>query len=151
MVMLGSVSFDGLSGGETYQSIVPDLRDLWMDAGLNLKHALSFTFATGYVVAIVLVMVLYRAGVFGAARMTGRRNPGELGHLFVHSLVPIAFAYVGAHYISLLVAALCAAHDRALVVYHRARDAVRSQYWMIAVMIVFTTLALWLLSQQNDG
>jgi hypothetical protein len=26
---------------------------------------------------------------------------------------------------------------------------VRSQYWMLAVMIGFTSLALWLLSQSN--
>jgi hypothetical protein len=45
------------------------------------------------------------------------------------------------------VAALMAAHDRALVLYRDARDAVRSQYWMLAVMVGFTSLALWLLAQ----
>ena len=39
------------------------------------------------------------------------------------------------------------AHDRALVLYGQARLAVRSQYWMLGVMVGFTTLALWLLSQ----
>jgi len=39
------------------------------------------------------------------------------------------------------------AHDRALVVYDRLRDATRSQYWMLAVMIGFTSVDLWLLSQ----
>jgi hypothetical protein len=43
-------------------------------------------------------------------------------------------------------AALTLAHDRALVVYTRARDATRSQYWMLAVMVAFTSLGLWLLS-----
>ena len=47
------------------------------------------------------------------------------------------------------VAALSLAHDRALVLYDRAQLAVRSQYWMLAVMIGFTSLALWLLSQAN--
>jgi hypothetical protein len=28
---------------------------------------------------------------------------------------------------------------------------VRSQYWMLAVMVGFTTLALWLLSQANQS
>jgi hypothetical protein len=121
----------------------------------------------------------------------------ELARRFVHSLVPIALAYVVAHYFSLLayqgeavaylasdplgdgsdlfgtagqtvdytvitatgiwyvqvaalvvghVAGLTLAHDRALVVYDRVRDATRSQYWMLAVMVGFTSLGLWLLS-----
>jgi hypothetical protein len=44
------------------------------------------------------------------------------------------------------VAGLMLAHDRALAVYTRTRDAVRSQYWMLIVMIGFTSLGLWLLS-----
>ena len=47
------------------------------------------------------------------------------------------------------VAALTLAHDRALVVYDRPQLAVRSQYWLLAVMIAFTSIALWLLSQAN--
>jgi hypothetical protein len=45
------------------------------------------------------------------------------------------------------VAALILAHDRALVLYDNAKLAVRSQYWMLAIMVGFTTLALWLLAQ----
>jgi hypothetical protein len=41
---------------------------------------------------------------------------------------------------------LTLAHDRALVVFPRARQAARSQYWMLAVMVGFTCLGLWLLS-----
>jgi hypothetical protein len=48
------------------------------------------------------------------------------------------------------VAALTLAHDRALALYDDARLAVRSQYWMLAIMVGFTTLALWLLSQANQ-
>ena len=47
------------------------------------------------------------------------------------------------------VAALMLAHDRALALYDDAKLAVRSQYWMLAVMVGFTSLALWLLSQSN--
>jgi len=35
------------------------------------------------------------------------------------------------------------------VMYEDARQAVRSQYWMLGVMVGFTSLALWLLSQAN--
>jgi len=44
------------------------------------------------------------------------------------------------------VAGLALAHDRALVVYRRASQATRSQYWMLAVMVGFTSLGLWILS-----
>ena len=47
------------------------------------------------------------------------------------------------------VAGLTLAHDRALALYTRMEQAVRSQYWLLAVMIGFTSLALWLLSQSN--
>jgi hypothetical protein len=53
----------------------------------------------------------------------------------------VAFVIVG-H-----VAALILAHDRALVLYRDPKLAVRSQYWMLAVMVGFTSLALWLLAQ----
>ena len=47
------------------------------------------------------------------------------------------------------VAALVLAHDRALVLYGDAKEATRSQYWMLAVMVGFTFLALWLLQKAN--
>jgi hypothetical protein len=48
------------------------------------------------------------------------------------------------------VAALALAHDRALALYDNARLAVRSQYWMLLIMIGFTTLALWLLKSAGS-
>lgn len=50
-------------------------------------------------------------------------------------------ALVGGH-----IGGLMLAHDRALAVYPDSRQAVRSQYWMLIVMIGFTSLGLWLLS-----
>jgi hypothetical protein len=44
------------------------------------------------------------------------------------------------------VAALALAHDRALAIYPQTKLAVRSQYWMLVVMVGFTSLALWLLA-----
>ena len=49
------------------------------------------------------------------------------------------------------VAALVLAHDRAVAMYDDPRQATRSQYWMLAVMIGFTSLALWLLSEASKG
>jgi hypothetical protein len=44
------------------------------------------------------------------------------------------------------VGGLALAHDEALTLYRRARDATRSQYWMLTVMVAFTSLGLWILS-----
>ena len=49
------------------------------------------------------------------------------------------------------VGALILAHDRAVAIYDDPRQATRSQYWMLAVMIGFTSLALWLLSEASKG
>jgi hypothetical protein len=48
------------------------------------------------------------------------------------------------------IAGLVLAHDRALVAFGDSRIATRSQYWMLAVMIAFTSLGLWLLSAANS-
>jgi hypothetical protein len=47
------------------------------------------------------------------------------------------------------VAGLALAHDRALAIYRDPRAATRSQTWMLGVMVAFTCLGLWLLSEAN--
>ena len=54
-------------------------------------------------------------------------------------------ALVTGHVIGLVLA-----HERALKVYSDPRAALRSQYWMLAVMVVFTTLGLFQLSESNQ-
>jgi hypothetical protein len=44
------------------------------------------------------------------------------------------------------VGGLVLAHDRALTTFSSHRRAVRSQRWMLVVMVGFTSLGLWLLS-----
>jgi hypothetical protein len=41
------------------------------------------------------------------------------------------------------------AHDRAVAYWKDYRQAARSQYWMLAVMVGFTCFGLYLLSQAN--
>jgi hypothetical protein len=48
------------------------------------------------------------------------------------------------------VAALMLAHDRALAIFRGGRAALRSQLCMLAVMVAFTCLALWLISAANQ-
>jgi hypothetical protein len=47
------------------------------------------------------------------------------------------------------VSGLVLAHDRALAMYPNVKEAARSQYWMLVVMVGFTSLGLWLLSAVN--
>jgi hypothetical protein len=199
-VMIGSVTFDGASEAPLWTRIAPDISELFQDIGLSPQHALELTFLVGLTAAVLLVYGFYMLGVVGARSVGGGFTTERLARAFVHTLVPIALAYVAAHYFTLLlfqgqaveflasdplgegsdlfgtadsqidytviganatwywqvgfvvaghVAALTLAHDRALALYDDAKLAVRSQYWMLAVMVGFTSLALWLLSQAN--
>ncbi|MGH2845994.1 MAG: fenitrothion hydrolase [Thermoleophilaceae bacterium] len=199
-VMIGSVTFDGASEAPIWTGIAPDIGNFFQDLGLSPQNALELAFLLGLLAAILLVYAFYRLGVVGARSVGGGFGSERLARAFVHSLVPIALAYVAAHYFTLLlfqgqgiaflasdplgdgsnllgtadsqidygvvgadatwywqvgfvvaghVAALTLAHDRALALYDEAKLAVRSQYWMLSVMVGFTSLALWLLSQAN--
>jgi hypothetical protein len=199
-VMIGSVTFDGASAGPIWTDIAPDIARFFQDLGVSAQNSLELTFLLGLIAAILLVYVFYRLGVLGARSVGGGFTSEQLARAFVHTLVPIALAYVAAHYFTLLlfqgqalsflasdplgdgsdlfgtadsqidytliganatwywqvgfvvaghVLALTLAHDRALALYQDAKLAVRSQYWMLAVMVGFTSLALWLLSQAN--
>jgi hypothetical protein len=199
-VMIGSTSFDGLSQGTLWagpDAIAPTLQHRFINLGFAADHALEITGTIGLVGMILFIGAFYRAGIAGMGSIGGHHDQGELARRFVHSLIPIALAYVVAHYFSLLAyngqslaslasdplgdgsdffgtaaksidynvisatgiwyvqvaalvlghaAGLTLAHDRALTVYRRVRDATRSQYWMLAVMVGFTSLGLWLLS-----
>ena len=208
-VMIGSVSFDGAAEAPLWTGVTPDIARFFRDLGLSQESALEATFMLGLVLAILIVVGFYRLGVAGARTVGGSLGTDRLARAFVPSLVPIAFAYVAAHYVTQLlyqgqaiievsssplgylasnplgedgtdlfgtadeaidysvigattawyyqvgfvvaghVAGLTVAHDKALTLYDKARMAVRSQYWMLIVMVGFTSLALWLLSQSN--
>jgi hypothetical protein len=103
-VMIGSVSFDGLSEGEFFQGIVPEIESFWRSLGLSIRAVNELGFLTGYAAAILLIFAVYRLAIGAARRLAGGVGPPvrELGRLLAPSLVPIAFAYVAAHYVSWL-------------------------------------------------
>jgi hypothetical protein len=195
--MIGTTSFDGLSQGPAWTSLAPHLQHRFLDLGLNMEHALEAAFTVGLVGAVLCISTLYWLGVLGMRSVGANHSAHELAGRFIHSLAPIALAYVVAHYFSFVayqgqalgylvsdplgrgsdllgtasatidygvisangiwyvqvaalvighVSGLVLAHDRALTVYARAREATRSQYWMLAVMVALTSLGLWLLS-----
>ncbi|MEX2253768.1 MAG: hypothetical protein WD649_06405 [Thermoleophilaceae bacterium] len=199
-VMIGTVSFDGLAEAPLWADITPHLTDFFGSLGFSPERSVEGSFGLGLIVMIVLVYCFYRLAALGMRWLAGSADAGRLERVFVHSLVPIALAYVAAHYLTLLlyqgqsifflisdplgdgadlfgtagrsidygviganatwywqvgfvlvghVAALALAHDRAVTIYGDSKLATRSQYWMLAVMIGFTTLALLLLSTAN--
>jgi hypothetical protein len=200
VVMIGTVTYDGLSQGPLWNSLAPDLQDLFTSIGFGVVAAEKLTGTLGLLLGVGLVGGFYRLGIEGARSVGGNMSTERLRTGFIHSLVPIAAVYVLAHYLTYFlfdgqkirylasdplgkgwdlfgsaadgvnysilsqngawylevafvivghVAALTLAHDRALSLYGQAKLAVRSQYWMLSIMVGFTSLALWLLAQAN--
>ncbi len=195
--LIGTTTFDGFSNGGIWRKSEPHVQSLFSGLGLGPTPAQELAYSVGLLVCIGLIVAVYRLGVLGVRSVGERYGLGELTRAFAHTLVPIAFAYVLAHYFSLLlwqgqaigylasdplgnganlfgtsgyqidyqvisyaaiwyvqvaalvtghVGGLALAHDRALVMYEDPEEAVRSQYWMLAVMVAFTSFGLWLLS-----
>jgi hypothetical protein len=196
-VMIGTVTFDGLSQGPLWQNLSADMVDA-LDGVFSALTASRIASTIGLCFGVALVGGFYRLGIEGARSVGGDLSVHRLARGFIHSLIPIAAVYVAAHYFTFLifegqaisylasdpfgqgwdlfgtvtsgidysifpqkdtwyvqvafvvvghVAALTLAHDRALTLYGDARLAVRSQYWMLGIMVGFTSLALWLLAQ----
>jgi hypothetical protein len=197
-VMIGTVTFDGLSQGQLWKDLAVELNDGLSSLGVGIETTPKIVATIGLLIGVAIAGGFYTLGIKGARSVGGELDAERLRRSFVHSLVPIAMVYVAAHYLTFLlfegqsilylasdplgegwdlfgtassaidysilsqnaawylqvgfvvlghVAALVLAHDRALVLYPNPRLAVRSQYWMLAIMIGFTSLALWLLAQ----
>ncbi len=195
--VIGTTTFDGFSNGGIWRNNEPSIQSWFSDLGLSQNPSIELAYSLGLVLCILLILGVYRVGILGVRSVSGRYDASELTASFAHTLVPIGFAYVLAHYFSLLiwqsqaigylisdplgnganifgtaaaqidynvisyaaiwyvqvaalllghVAGLALAHDRALVLYGEPEEAVRSQYWMLAVMVAFTSFGLWLLS-----
>ncbi|WP_051324221.1 hypothetical protein [Candidatus Solirubrobacter pratensis] len=196
-VMIGTVTFDGLSQGPLWRNLSADIVDA-LDGTFSALTASQIASTLGLFLGVAIVGGFYRLGIEGARSVGGDLSVERLQAGFAHTLLPIAAVYVAAHYFTFLifegqainylasdpfgqgwdlfgtvasgidysifpqkdtwyvqvafvvighVAALTLAHDRALTLYGDARLAVRSQYWMLGIMVGFTSLALWLLAQ----
>jgi hypothetical protein len=196
-VLLGSTSFDGFSRTSLWQNLLGDLRADLVDRPTWVTDlATTIVNLAGLLVFVAAVVLTYAAATEAARRLV--HAPRSLVPDFVLSLVPIAFAYLVAHYFSLFViqgqfiitlasdpfgrgwdlfgtfdfapnlaivspetvwyvqvialtvghvAGLAVAHDRAVALFENRGDALRSQYPMLALMILYTVGGLWLLSQ----
>jgi hypothetical protein len=185
MVVIGSTTFDGFTGTELWRS--------WTGTLTGTAEVLAGTF--GLVGVIAIVGIAYALAMLAASGIAGIPwHP--LAVRFVHSLIPIAFAYVAAHYFSFLalegqagvallsdplgagwdifgtagwtvnlalisavavwyvqvgaivaghVAGVILAHDRSLAAF-RGGHALRTQYALLAIMVMFTVGGLLILS-----
>lgn len=185
VVMLGSTVFDGASRLAFWSQHL---------AGRSRGYTLAAS-SVGLVVVVLLVRTAYELAISVSASLA-RSERSVLSARFVHSLVPIALAYVVAHYFSFLliegqqglsaisdpfglgwnlfgtaawrlnlnivsvntiwyvevfaivaghVGGVILAHDRAVAMWE-PKLAVRTQYTMLAVMVLFTAMGLFILS-----
>jgi hypothetical protein len=202
MVAIGGTAFDGAQEG-LLKDPINEVFQWLLDQGLGGTPAYRLTTTLFLALAVGFVAGIFWLGVRGmrAVRGTSLSLDG-LGRTFVHGFIPIALAYLAAHYFSLFVfqeqarfsylladplgdgsnlfgiskdpidygligatavwyvqvgalvaghvTGLVLAHDKAIAVYDDQRLAARSQYWMLALMVAFTCLGLFLLSQANQ-
>jgi len=198
---IATTSFDGAQDGAFRSGIIETFERL-ADTGLDLTAALRLTDTIFMLLCFLGVALVYMIGVRGMATVRGAPPLRKLRAGFAHTLIPIAFAYLLAHYFSLFVfqeqaqftyllsdplgaattdlfgtasggidfrllsanaiwyvqvgalvvghvVGLTLAHDRATAYWGDYRQAARSQYWMLAVMVAFTCFGLYLLSVAN--
>jgi hypothetical protein len=198
---IATTSFDGASEG-AFLAALESTFERFVDAGFGLTAALRATDTIFILLCCAGVALIYLIGVRGMATVGGAPPLRKLWSGFAHTLIPIAFAYLLAHYFSLFVfqeqaqftyllsdplgtgstdlfgtassgidfqllsanaiwyvqvgalvvghvIALTLAHDRATAYWGDYRQAARSQYWMLAVMVSFTCFGLYLLSVAN--
>jgi hypothetical protein len=199
---IATTSFDGAQEG-AFRGVITQLFDWLADAGLGLTASLRLSATVFMLLTFAGVGLVYLIGVRGMATVRGAPPLAKLRSGFAHTLIPIAFAYLVAHYFSLFVfqeqaqftyllsdplgtattdlfgtasggidfkllsanaiwyvqvaalvighvIGLTLAHDRATAYWGDYRQAARSQYWMLAVMVTFTCFGLYLLSVANS-
>ena len=198
---IASTSFDGAQEG-AFKSSLESTFERFVAWGFGLTASLRITDSIFMLLTFAGVALVFLIGVRGMSTVAGAPPFRKLRDGFAHTLIPIAFAYLVAHYFSLFVyqeqaqftyllsdplgtgttdlfgtasgtidfrllganaiwyvqvgalvighvAGLTLAHDRAIAYWGDYRQAARSQYWMLAVMVAFTCFGLYLLSVAN--
>ena len=104
-IMIGSVSFDGLEDGPVWLRIRPELEAAF-DGVFGDTGARLLADSLGLVGTIAIIWAFYRAGIKVIRYVTRESDipmsGGEIARSFAPSLVPIGVAYLGAHFITLL-------------------------------------------------
>lgn len=200
LLAIAGTTFDGAQEGVLKDPINSMFRTL-VDGGLSALDSYRLANLIYLLVAVVAVAGIFWAGILGMRIVERNRSALELSRAFAHAFIPIALAYVVAHYFSYIVylgqaqfsfllsdpfgdgsdlfgtadsgidygvisgnliwyvqfgsivvghvIALALGHDRALKLWGNNRDAAWSQVWMLVMMMFFSVLGLFLLSQAN--
>lgn len=99
---IGSTAFDGAKEGPLFQDIVGELQDGFVGIGATQGLGLELAFVVGLGISLAAVGAIWAVGVLGMPRDGLRLSRRELGRRFSHTLIPIAAAYLVAHYFSML-------------------------------------------------
>jgi hypothetical protein len=97
---IGTTSFDGAQEG-ALQEPISDTFDRLVDAGLGLTSALRLTDTLFMALCLAGIAAVFLLGVQGMRTVHGSPPARRLRSAFAHSLIPIALAYLVAHYFSL--------------------------------------------------
>jgi len=89
--LLGSTAYDGFSNSST-----------WIGWAQNQDISMTWLGTAALIVFILFVLITYSGATVLAGRLSDSSRTSLPG-LFAHSLVPIAFGYVVAHYLTLFI------------------------------------------------
>ncbi len=99
---IGTTSFDGAQEGALKGALL-DTFNWIIDRGVGLSPALRLTDSLYMAVCILGIAAFYLLGVRGMRTIRNAPSFPVLRQGFAHTLIPIAFAYLVAHYFSLFV------------------------------------------------
>jgi hypothetical protein len=102
VISIGSTAFDGAKEGALFNDLAQDLQRFFGDLGLSLGLALEIGFVVGLAGAVLIVGIIWAAGMAGMSPPPSAPSRRALARAFSHTLIPIAAGYLVAHYFSLL-------------------------------------------------
>src|SRR5262249_38810012 len=99
---IASTTFDGAQEG-AYKGGIEWLFERMTDIGISGLTAIRLTDTIFMALSFLGVGLVYLIGVRGMSTVAGAPSREKLRKGFIHTLIPIAFAYLVAHYFSLFV------------------------------------------------
>lgn len=97
---IGTTTYDGASEG-VFKDGIEWLIDRFSDVGFSATAAARTSGTIFMLLSIAIVALVYLAGARGMGTVPGAPDRRTLWTTFAHALIPIAFAYLLAHYFSL--------------------------------------------------
>jgi hypothetical protein len=99
---IAATSFDGAQDG-AFKSPIEKTSEWFLDRGMSPTTGLRLTDTIFMLLTFAGVALVYMLGVWGMRTVPGAPSFKELRNGFAHTLIPIALAYLVAHYFSFFV------------------------------------------------